>query len=140
MRGGEALGLLWEDVNFDAKTITINKQLAITTKGVSFEYPKTDDSVRTIKITDELITILRRQLAWQEKMKVELGEEDIDKYIVCCRYNGEWFNPANFTKLYSNALKRNSFKHIRFHDLRHVGHLCNPAWDSAECCFKDART
>lgn len=119
MRRGEALGLLWEDVNFDAKTVTINKQLAVTTKGVTFEYPKTNESVRTIMVTDELISILKRQQVWQQKMKDELGEEYINNNLVCCRYNGEWFNPSNFSKLYSNALTRNGFKHIRFHDLRH---------------------
>jgi len=49
LRRGEALGLKWEDVNFKEKEISIKRQLAITTKGVSLALPKTDESIRIIK-------------------------------------------------------------------------------------------
>jgi len=49
MRQGEALGLKWEDVDFENKTISIKRGLVrLVNKGISEAPPKTATSIRTI--------------------------------------------------------------------------------------------
>ena len=56
----------------------------------------------------------------QAKNKKILKSEYIDNDLVCCYNNGKNFNPGAFSHLFANVLKKNNFRHIRFHDLRHT--------------------
>lgn len=119
LRRGECLGLSWDDVDFSAKTITVRRQLVNTTAGIEFITPKTEESIRVIMATDELLEVLSRHNELQENNKRLLGNDYIDNNLVCCRPNGELINPGAINKLYNNALERNGFTPVRFHDLRH---------------------
>ncbi|MDO4903396.1 MAG: tyrosine-type recombinase/integrase, partial [Limosilactobacillus sp.] len=57
-RLGEILGLTWEDINFNFKTITINKAWNHTTKSISTT--KNTSSNRTIPVNDELLSALKQ--------------------------------------------------------------------------------
>lgn len=93
MRIGEAYALVWEDIDFEAKTITINRQVQwkkdlsktskekVLTNGMSesgsghwyFSNPKYN-SFRTIAISDSLTELLRREYKRQEAMKLYYGD------------------------------------------------------------------
>lgn len=61
MRLGEVLGLCWSDVDFEAKKITLSRQIApISGKGYFFTTLKTELSARYIIIDDVLLEELRR--------------------------------------------------------------------------------
>ena len=66
MRLGEALGLLWQDVDFEAKKITLRQQIpcAIGKQGYFFTTLKTKSSERYIIISDFLVSELKR---WKEQ-------------------------------------------------------------------------
>jgi len=101
LRRGEVLGLRWEDVDFGAKTITIGRQLASTTKGVEFITPKTEESIRKIPISNELLEILERTKNTQQEYKKLLGDEYQDNCLVCCREDGSIINPGSVNKMYT---------------------------------------
>ena len=93
MRIGEAFGLVWEDINLDNKTITINRQVQwhqdkakstldkIESNGHKesgdgywfFTNPKYN-SFRKIDISDSLVALLKREYKRQEAMKIYYGD------------------------------------------------------------------
>ncbi|QTD41395.1 site-specific integrase [Sporosarcina sp. Te-1] len=67
LRSGELLGLMWEDIDFRKKTLTVARQRSITGLGP----PKTSSSYRTIYLDDITIETLRNYKDWQEENKKE---------------------------------------------------------------------
>jgi integrase len=60
LRYGEICGLTWDDIEFTANTITINKQLGSTGKGkYEIKEPKTDNSIRTVPMPAKLHQTLK---------------------------------------------------------------------------------
>ena len=84
MRVGEITGLTWNDVDFDNKTININKQVTYMKyngKSGSFVCPtKTDNSVRTILVGDTLLRILRKWKATQAENRLKAGQHYLINY------------------------------------------------------------
>lgn len=62
IRIGECLALTWHDLDYKNNTITINKTLARTDKGITIQTPKTKASNRVISLDVETIQILK---SWQ---------------------------------------------------------------------------
>lgn len=65
MRQSEIQALTWENIDFDQKTIRIDKSWDASTGG--FKPTKNESSVRTIRVNDELLVILN-QLKRRNKM------------------------------------------------------------------------
>lgn len=63
LRSGELLGLFWSDIDFEKKTLTIDRQRTRTGLGP----PKSKSGYRTIGIEDGLINELAAYKAWQEE-------------------------------------------------------------------------
>ncbi|MED3804190.1 site-specific integrase [Lysinibacillus xylanilyticus] len=63
IRSGELLGLFWSDIDFENKTLTVDRQR--TRQGLG--PPKSKSSYRTITIEDDLINELKAYKEWQEK-------------------------------------------------------------------------
>lgn len=57
MRLGEIMALTWDDVNFNFRTISINKSWNYLDGG-GFKKTKTQSSMRTIRVNDELLSLL----------------------------------------------------------------------------------
>ena len=93
LRIGETFALVWEDIDFENKTLTVNRQvqwMADKSKSQAdksksngkkeagngywyFSDPKYD-SFRTITIDDELVTVLKREKEKQEKAEAYYAE------------------------------------------------------------------
>lgn len=120
LRRGEVLGLKWEDINFENKTLTINRVLARVKGKVFIKKPKTKKSRRTLIIPDGLIIILKKHRKKQLKLKTQQGVLYKDNGFICCKATGQFINPNTFSWAFKTFLKRNNLKKIRFHDLRHT--------------------
>lgn len=120
LRRGEALALKWSNVDLVNKTIKINESLIPTINGTIFSHPKTENSIREIVIPETLVVELSKLKIEQQNNKTLLRGEYIDNDLVCCYSNGKNFSPGAFSHLFASILKRNNFRHIRFHDLRHT--------------------
>ena len=108
LRRGELLGLKWENVDFENKTITVRQQV-MRIDGKTIEAPlKTKKAYRTIAIGDDVIEVLKKQKA------KEKGE------FVFHNENGEPISPDSVNNMLSRVLKRAGLPKIRFHDLRHT--------------------
>ncbi len=108
LRRGELLGLKWENIDFENKTITVRQQV-MRIDGKTIEAPlKTKNAYRTISIGDDVIEVLKKQKA------KEKGE------FVFHNKKGEPISPDSVNNMLSRVLKRAGLPKIRFHDLRHT--------------------
>lgn len=120
MRVSELSALQWPDVDFEGKSISINKSL-YKTNGRDYEItpPKTQHSVRDIVISDEVIEELKKQKSRQNRIRILHGSEYENKNFVFADEKGRpifQYEIYNKCKLLS---KRINF-HVHPHLLRHT--------------------
>ena len=114
LRIGEICALKWNNINFDSKTINIDKTLqriyiknsAKKTSKIIVTSPKTLNSNREIPISKEII-ILLEELKTEEKTYILTGTE---KFI----------EPRSYRNYYSKLLVNLEIEHHKFHSLRHT--------------------
>ena len=100
LRRSELCALQWSDINFDNKTISINKALVISTDGnYKLKPPKTKAGNRILSIPDKAFLVLK-------KYKKEEG------------YLTE-LSSAAIAMRFGRIIKRLKIRHFRWHDLRH---------------------
>lgn len=94
MRSGELCALKWSDVNFDTNEIRITKTLYNENNNMrKYELtpPKTEGSIRTITIEDEIMQLLKSHYKRQTKTKMKyrhMMDEYHDADFIFCRSNG----------------------------------------------------
>ena len=118
LRKGELTALLWEDLNTEAKTISVSKQaVGVKGGGVKITRPKTETSIRRIAIPQQVIDLL---VAEHEK-------QPDSPYLFTSPITGSMYHPDSIVNLHKKILKGAGLEHIRLHDLRHpyVKHATN---------------
>lgn len=122
-RKGEIFGLKWSDIDFDKKTISINRTCITSNHGAAIrEDTKTKYSRRTIDITDGLVQKLISFRHWQSTyISAASLTNSYDGFIVTSE-TGTVKDPNSYTNIvFKRILKRAGLSHdIRFHDLRHT--------------------
>lgn len=123
LRRGEVLGLSWDDIDFENRTIQIRKTIVnVNRETLVKEYCKTQSSVRVCTMTDEIYELLKEQKENQEKYKLLYKDKyiynDYD-FVFCCR-NGKMRSPRGLTASYKYVLAKHSIEESRLHDLRHT--------------------
>ena len=76
LRKGEATALKWSDISFKEKTIRMDETLDFQAEDEDelFGDTKTENSTRTIRVSNGLINDLRYHASWQNQNKIILGE------------------------------------------------------------------
>lgn len=128
LRRGELGGLEWENVDFNNHCINIKNNLTYSNGRVMIGTTKTDESERTLYISDNLIRILKEHKKIQNKNKVKYGPDYIDNVFNGRKFdfimtweNGHYVHPNYYTSKFRKTLNSMEFeKSIRFHDLRHT--------------------
>lgn len=102
MRRSEIVGLTWNDIDFNNKTININKTLSyLKGEGQIIADTKNESSKRIIYANEVIINLIS---SLPKKDDFIFNKEHID----------------DITKWFNRFLKRYNLKHMRFHDLRHT--------------------
>ncbi|WP_407895059.1 tyrosine-type recombinase/integrase [Lacticaseibacillus sp. N501-2] len=116
MRCGEAQALTWDDVNFSARTISINKTaLPDYGEGEHVGEPKTKNAYRTLKVGED---VLRALMLWRNNSKPSADGRRwifVTQYGKCKRVGHEL--PKYWIK---GICKRNNLRRITLHGLRHT--------------------
>lgn len=120
MRKGEILGLTWDDVDFDAKTIKVNRTLYKIKGEFLLHEPKTRHSIRTIYIDDDLIKVLKKQKAQQNIERMKYRGVYKEHNMVFAQESGEYVFPSAANILFLRFIRQTDLPRIRFHDLRHT--------------------
>lgn len=120
LRRGELAGLSWADLDLDAGTMQVSRQLTEVEYQVAEDSPKSSAGERTIPIDDEGGRLLREHRKRQREERLRLGSAWVDSGRVFVKPDGAPLRPSwigvQFEKLYIAA----ELPPIRLHDLRHV--------------------
>jgi integrase len=128
LREGEALGLRWDDVDLEAKTLRVTRTLErIPGKGLQLVEPKTKASRRALVLPDAVVRALRAHRARQLEERLGAGDRWQDLGLVFTTYEGR---PLSATHVIHGSFRRacsgagiaygtRSRRGLRFHDLRH---------------------
>ncbi|MBU5594875.1 site-specific integrase [Amphibacillus sp. MSJ-3] len=122
MRKGESLGLKWDDIDFNKKTISIKR----TRDEYGVRLPKTRNSYRVIKVDDILLNRLRSYRTWCKEIKLKNGKKlHENDYVIISIQSGEpigdRFTYKFFNLMYDDLKKQGiNLKRITPHGLRHT--------------------
>lgn len=126
LRRSEVVGLRWEAIDFQKKTISINHTVAqIRVDGqavlVEKDRTKTKSSCRTLPLVPPFEELLLRMKAQQEENRRLCGNMYCHKYEQYLYVDpmGELIKPNYITQHFPLVLKKHGLRKIRFHDLRH---------------------
>ncbi|MBC5806238.1 MAG: site-specific integrase [Candidatus Eremiobacter antarcticus] len=120
MRRGELLGLRWQDLDADARTLAVRQSLEHTkVTGLAFKSPKAGKG-RRIDLGSIALDALRRHRIAQVKEKLLLGSAYQDGDLICAAPDGKPWHPDAMTAAYRTLIKDSGFPKTRFHDLRHT--------------------
>ena len=121
-RRGELLGLSWNNVDFNNKTVTINRNLLTSSNGVYLDSPKTVKSNRVVSLPDVCFELLDK-LKKEQELKVT-SPNWVETDFVIKSEVGNYYDPTRLTKNWGVFLKKYNLKVIRLHDLRHTYATC----------------
>ena len=119
MRSGECLGLMWEDIDFDEMTITINHNLTDVGGKHTLGSPKTESSRRVIGMSEVLASIFREQKAYIEKMSAALGKKFAHPEMVFTSALGNYRDRNSVYHSLKRFTKGTEFENLTLHKLRH---------------------
>ena len=122
MRQGELLGLGWEDVDLECRTVRVRRTLTLARGGPCLTEPKTRGSRRSIRLTAGALEALVRHRVRQDREGEATGPHGWnDQGLVFCTRRGTPIRRDNLhDKHWKPLLKRSELPDIRFHDLRHT--------------------
>jgi integrase len=119
LRRGEVLGLRWDDIDFEAKTLQVANNLQLIGGKLVLVPPKTKESRRTLSLSPRLISALREHKARQLLEQMVAGASWKGQNLVFCTSIGTPIAPRNLLRSYKALLGRAGLPDMRFHDLRH---------------------
>jgi integrase len=126
LRRGEALGLLWSDVDLDAGTVRITGQVQYIRgpgrggKVRRTSSPKTKSGARTIYLPEQLVAAMQRHWEAQAKERRVEGVEWHEHGLVFPSERGTPMAPRNLVRHWKSVLVKAGLPAtVRFHDLRH---------------------
>ena len=126
LRRAEVMGLRWEAIDFEAKTLTIRHIVTSTRIDgkkilVEADRAKTKSSLRTLPLVDPIAERLKAVKEQQEYNQKICGNCYNQEYLgyVFVDAMGNLIQPDSVTTGFPQLLKENGLRKIRFHDLRH---------------------
>lgn len=105
LRLGEFNALTWNDIDFDKKTLRINKALSnkVGNGGYKILTPKTKNSIRIIDLDDNLINLLKEH--YEEEQKI-------------CNFNKNMFVFGNTKYISPTTIRRHLKKYFSLTDIK----------------------
>ena len=125
MRSGECLGLRWSSIDFERKTIFIDKTLSYANNEWFLSTPKTSRSTRTVSIDDTAIAILLKHKEEQDKQKAICGSAWQHPELVFTSCTGHWYDRTLLNTQFRRFVSRNKEilgldHNLTIHGLRHT--------------------
>lgn len=121
LRSGEILGLRWSSVNFDEKTIFVDKTLSYIKGKYYLSVPKTVMSRRAISIDDTVVKLLLKHREEQDKLKEKVGTAWVNPDMIFTSATGRYYDRCLLNTQFRRLLSRNpQISRITIHGLRHT--------------------
>lgn len=113
MRRGEVLGLWWQDLNLEERSLEVKRNLVSVAYSVEMTTPKSETSERIVYLPPQLVSYL-------QTLKSNRSEVALESPHVFVNAKGEPFHPDYIRQRYRRRMVAWSGPSIRFHDLRHT--------------------
>lgn len=119
LRTGELVGLKWNDIDFEEKTLKIERSMEYryTTGAWRLGEPKSKSGYRTIPLTDEAIRILKSQKAKNQIIKY-IPDEWAEQVFLCRK--GEPVKNSTYDTALFKICDKANIKRFSMHVLRHT--------------------
>lgn len=119
LRRSELLGLQWDSIDFDGKTMTIRHTVSKVTEVVAKDKTKNASSRRTFPLTAEALDIFRAAKCQEQQNRLAFGRGYQENSYVFKWPDGHTYSPDYVSHRFNDLLKKHDLPHIRFHELRH---------------------
>ena len=123
LRRGEALGLRWDAVDFEHRTIDVREQLKRQPGGFGLGETKTGGR-RLVFAAEVVMEVLARHKREQDALREQLGPAYADRGFVFTRLDGRArmhgvpIGPNTLSRWFAEALQAAELPALRIHDLR----------------------
>jgi len=140
IRLGEALGLLWQNVDLDRATIFVRQalqrvDLSDGTVELQIVEPKSETSYRVVSIPASVLPTLVKHRAAQNRERLVAGSRWHQKGFAFTSTIGTPLDERNVRREFYALLRAAKLPQIRLHDLRHsyaTIHELEPDWRMAQ--------
>ena len=120
MRRGELIGLKWQDIDLEERTLYIRRTVdRITKNGYVESEPKTAQSRRKVMLPLFVVEVLKQHRAHQEQLRQQAEASWQEHGLVFCNTHGGYFHPGHLYEMFQTLLRDAALPPMRFHDLRH---------------------
>ena len=121
MRRGEMLGLEWHDIDLQTGVIHIERTSNYTkARGIYTDTPKTESSVRFIKVPMNVIDVLKEYREWQDSEIRRLGSKWNETDRLFTKWDGRPMNLQTPYGWLKEFCEEHSFPFYGIHQFRHL--------------------
>jgi integrase len=118
LRRGEALGLTWPDVDFDAAEVHVRWQLQRAGHQIRHRETKTPGSTAVLPLPDICLTALKLRAKRQADDRNRAADAWQDSELVFTSVRGTPYEPRNFNRQFAARCRKAEVRYIRVHDTR----------------------
>jgi integrase len=118
LRRGEALGLTWRDVSFEAAEIHVRWQLQRADHQLRHRETKTPGSTAVLPLPDICITALKLRTEQQAADRDSTDEAWQENGLVFTSVYGTPYEPRNFNRQFAVRCRKAGVRYIKVHDTR----------------------
>lgn len=121
LRIGEVYGLTWDNIDFEANTIYVRKQLKQDSGKWYFSDLKNEASVRDVIVGEKLMSAIKDEYETQQTERTILGRDYQDTWnLVNAKRGGGFYTPNSFAYASRVIRFKLGYKNFDFHSLRHT--------------------
>lgn len=120
LRLGEALGLSWDDVDFEEGVLHVRRSLQRFKGKAVFTEPKSERCRRTLALPGVVVSALKTHRVRQLEERMVAGSKWQESGLVFTSTRGTPLDRWNLSREFHLLLESAKLPKIRFHDLRHT--------------------
>ncbi|MGF7050668.1 integrase [Paenibacillus sp. DS2015] len=123
LRRSELLGHEWKHIDWDSGEIKVSQSMIHALKGnIIVKHPKTKDSNRNVALPKSMLEEMKNYYAYRLNERNDMGDDwrGGDWFFMFSHPNGQPFHHERPYLWFRQFIKKNRFRYIRFHDLRHT--------------------
>ena len=121
LRRGELLGLEWKDLDFGKNLISIKRTSQyLPGNGIFTKETKTESSVRTIKLPEQVFLLLKEYKRWQAEKQIHMGDRWTQSDRLFTTDEGKPVHPDSISGWFRKFIAKTDLPQISIHSLRHT--------------------